>query len=278
MRDKIVVTVEPPQPRERLDIAEAFKQVLDILELVEQAAGDEARFDWKLDSAATNSPFTVIAAAPGARHLTRSETLAVAQRRVQEGLADLSGGTIPSWMRKKQRGTARKITRRYRDGIGRVTLKTDERAKRQFLFNGAMAAQALQTLEKVDGIESVIVPAHRSYGEIEGTLLEVSEYRGQPALLIRTNGYDVVRCIVDKHKLEEIGQSADLRSVWQHSRVRMVGSLWFQEGGMLDRITVDEMGLFPPVAVSLKDVMDPEFTAGLEPSEYLNKLENGGFH
>ncbi len=279
MRDTIVVTIEPTKPRERLDIAEAFKQVLDILELVEQAAGAEARFDWKLEKAATNSPFTVIAAAPGARSVERrGESLPVAQRRAQDGLAELSRGVVPNWMQKRQRTTARKITRRYLDGIGRVALKTDEAASRQFLFNATQAANALHTLEKVDGVEDVIVPAHKSYGEVEGTLLEVSDYRGQPSFLIRTNSYDVVRGVVDKKKLDEIGQLADLKSVWQHSRVRLVGNLWFQEGGDLERIAVDELELFPSVDVNLMNIVDADFTGGLTPQDYLDRLHNGGTH
>ena len=61
MRDKIVVTIEPASPADQLDVADAFEQVLDYLQLVELAASDSAHFDWKLASASTNSPFTVVA-------------------------------------------------------------------------------------------------------------------------------------------------------------------------------------------------------------------------
>lgn len=279
MRDTIVVTIEPTKPRDRLDISEAFKQVLDILELVEQAAGAGARFDWKLERASTNSPFTVVAAAPGARSASRrGDSLPVAQAKVQEGLAALSDGHIPTWMRKPQRTTARRVARRYRDGVGRITLKTDETAKRQFAFNTSMANKALKTLEKVDGIEDMFVPAHQSYGEIEGTLLEVSDYRGQPSLLIRTNGYDVVRGIIGKDNLDKLGQTADLGDIWKHSRVKLTGKLWYQDGGELDRIAIDEFKLFPSHRVALADITDPEFTAGMKPSDYLDQLHNGGGH
>lgn len=276
MRDKIVVTIDPPKPNERLDIAEAFKQVLDFLELVEQAAGDSAHFDWKLEKASTNSPFTVVAFTPGAALASsRGASLPVAQARVQKGLAELSAGAVPAWMDKRQRGTARKIMKRYRGGIGRVALKTGETAKRQFFFNSTMAAKALTTLEKVDGVEDIFVPAHRGYGEIEGTLLEVGDYRGKPALYIRTNGYDVVRCMVDASKLANVGVVVSMREVWQHSRVRLVGALWFAEGGNLDHVAVETMNLFPSRAVSVAEISDSTFTNGLTPPEYLTRLHEG---
>ena len=279
MRDKIVVTIEPPRPRERLNIAEAFEQVLDFLRLLELAAGDDAEFNWQLEKATTNSPFTVTAVAPTRQALApRHETLPIVQAKVQNGLHDLSNGSVPTWMGKKQRTTARRIAKRYRDGIGRVALRPDEGASRHFFFNSAMAAKALATLEKVDGVEDIFVPAHRSYGEIEGSLLEVGEHRGKPALWIKTSGYNVVRCLVDQKKLEGIGETASLTSIWQHRRVRIVGSLWFKEGGALEQVTVDQLNLFPSQTVPLSDVSDPDFTAGVEPREYLDKLHNGGFH
>ncbi len=280
MRDKIVVTIDPPKPNERLDVAEAFKQVLDFLELVEQAAGDGARFDWKLDKATTNSPFTVVAFTPGpGSNASRWESLPVAQTRVQNGLNELSYGTVPPWMRKKQRTVARKIMKRYgADGIGRVSIRSDEAAKRQFQFNRTMAAKALLTLEKVDGIEDIIVPAHRGYGEIEGALLEVSDFRGKPALFIRANGYDVVRCMIDPAKLDEIGGVANMKEVWQHSRVKLVGALWFAEGGTLDHIRVDTMDLFSTRSADLASISDSNFTSGLSAPDYLERLHEGSIN
>lgn len=276
MRDKIVVTIEPPRPRERLDIAGAFEQVLDFLKLMELAAGDDADFQWELEKATTNSPFTVIAVASNRQAVVaRGESLPVAQAKVQNGLEELVGGTVPNWMRRKQRATARSIVRRYREGIGRVALRSDESASRHFYFNSTMAAKALVTLEKVDEIEDIFVPAHRSYGEIEGALLEVGEHRGKPALWIRTNGYDVVRCIVDQKKLEGIGEAASLKSIWQHQRVRLVGALWFKEGGSLEQIHVDKLDLFLPPSVSLDEILDPGFTGGLDPVVYLERLSEG---
>ena len=109
-RDKIVVIVEPTSPSERLDIADAFQQVLDYLRLVELAASEEADFDWKLERASTNSPFTVVAYTPvGSIAAKNQQSLAVAQRRTEDGLRDLAAGKVPPWMRKRQRNAARRI-------------------------------------------------------------------------------------------------------------------------------------------------------------------------
>jgi hypothetical protein len=278
-RDKIVVIVEPTSPSERLDIADAFQQVLDYLRLVELAASEDADFDWKLERASTNSPFTVVAYTPiGSVAAKNQQSLAVAQRRTEEGIRDLAVGKVPSWMRKRQRNAARRITRRFHDNIGRMSLKTDESAKGAFLLNRGLAKRALTTLEKVDGIEEVIVPKHTSYGEIEGLLLGVGSYYSSPALWVRANGYEVVRCLVQQDKLEELGDEATLKEVWKHRRVRIVGTLTYAEGGSLEQVAVDEMQLFPDSGVTLAQVLDPDFTGGMEPVEYLDRLHDGALH
>lgn len=279
MRDKIVVTIEPATPADQLDIADAFQQVLDYLKLVELAASEDADFDWKLASATTNSPFTVVAFTPtGAVATKTQQSLSVAQRRAEDGLKELAKGAVPQWMRKRQRNTARRITRRFHEGIGRMALRTDEASDSAFLFNRRLAAKALATLEKVDGFEEIAVPKHISYGEVEGSLLGAGSYYGRPALWVRANGYEVVRCIVEQHKLDELGDEATLKELWKHRRVRLVGSLSYAEGGMLEQVSVDEMHLFPSSNIDLRQIIDPDFTGGMEPIEYLGRLHEGELH
>jgi hypothetical protein len=279
VRDQIVVTVEPSTPSERLDIAAAFQQVLDYLRLIELAASDDADFDWKLEKATTNSPFTVVAFTPiGGVAAKNQQSLAVAQRRTEEGLKELANGSVPTWMRKRQRTTARRITKRFNDGIGRMALRPDEAAKNPFLLNRPLAQKALLTLEKVDGIEEVSIPQHSSFGEVEGALLGAGAYYGKPALWVRVNGYDVVRCMVDQNKLDELGGEATLKELWKHRRVRLVGALSFAEGGALTQVAVQEMHLFPETSVNLSQILEADFTGGMEPVEYLDRLYDGGIH
>ncbi len=279
MRDKLVVTVEPNSPSEQLDITDAFQQVLDYLKLVELAASDDADFDWKLASASTNSPFTVVAFTPTGSLATKTQqSLAVAQQRAEDGLKELAKGTVPPWMRKRQRNTARRITRRFNDGIGRMALRTEEQSPSAFLFSRRLAAKALSTLEKVDGFEEIAVPKHTSVGEVEGTMLGAGSYYGKPALWVRVSGYDVVRCIVEQDKLDELGDEATLKEIWKHRRVRLTGILSFAEGGVLEQVAVEEMHLFPPSRIGLRQVLDPDFTGGMEPLEYLERLHNGELH
>jgi hypothetical protein len=206
------------------------------------------------------------------------QSLAVAQRRTEEGLKDLAKGNVPQWMRKRQRNAARRITKRFHHGIGRMALRTDEGSKSSFLLSRPLAARALNTLEKVDGIEEVAVPSHSSYGEVEGTLLGVGAYYGKPALWVRVNGYDVVRCIARQDRLDELGDEATLKEVWKHKRVRLIGRLSYAEGGKLEQMAVEEMHLFPDSGVTLGQIIDPEFTGGMEPVEYLDRLLDGGLH
>lgn len=278
MRDKIVVTIEPPLPDDRLNIADAFEQVLDFLRLIELAAGEDADFDWKLDKASTNSPFTVVAYSPVSKAGLSGDTVASAQRRAEQGLKDLSSGAVPTWMRRKQRNAARRITKRFRSGIGRIAAKTEESAPQSYFFSSSDASKALATLEKVDGFEEIAIPKHRAYGEVEGTLVSVGTHYARPVMWIRTNSYEVVRCLFTPEKLEELGDAATIREIWEHKRVRVTGMLAFAEGGVLEQVSVDDMKLFPGAGITLQQVLDAEFTSGMEPAEYLDQLREGKIH
>lgn len=278
MSDQLVVTIRPASPADQLDISEAFQQVLDYLKLVELAASEDADFHWKLASASTNSPFTVVAATPiGSVATKKQQSLDVAQRRAEEGLKDLANGRVPSWMRKRQRNTVRRISRRLTSGIGSMELRASEKS-RAFQFSRNLARKALSTLEKVDGFEEISVPSHTAFGETEGTLLGAGSYYGKPALWMRVNGYDVVRCIVGQDKLDELGDEATLKELWKNRRVQVVGTLSYAAGGILEQIAAEEMRLFPASAIELRDVLDPCFTGGMEPIEYLERLHSGDLH
>lgn len=279
MRDQIVVTIEPSTPSERLDVAAAFAQVLDYLRLIELAAGDKGDFDWKLERATTNSPFTVVAYTPvGGSAAKHQQSLAVAQRKTQDGLKELARGTVPTWMRRDQRNAAKRITRRFGSGIGRVALRASESDTAAFTVNRALANKALRTLEKVDGIDELKIPAHVAFGEIEGTLVGVGTYHSKPAFWVRANGYDIVRCLIEREKLEALGDEATLREVWQHKRVRVLGKLFYDDGGGLAEIAVDEMHMFPATDIPLDTIFDPHFTSDFEPVAYLDRLHEGVTH
>lgn len=279
MRDQVVVTIEPTTPSARLDIADAFQQVLDYLRLIELAASDRAKFDWKLEKATTNSPFTVVAYTPtGGVAAKHQQSLPVAQRRTQDGLRELAKGTVPSWMRKEQRNAAKRLTRRFASGIGRVQLRSSETDKKSFSVNRSLAGKALQTLERVDGIEELNIPAHTAYGEIEGTLMGVGTYYNKPALWVRANGYDVVRCLIEREKLDALGDEATLAEVWQHKRVRLSGKLSYDEGGLLGEVAVDDMSIFAAPNVKLETILGPGSTGDFDPVTYLDRLHEGSAH
>ena len=279
VRDQVVVTIEPTTPSARLDVADAFQQVLDYLRLIELAASDHAKFDWKLEKAATNSPFTVVAYTPtGGVAAKHQQSLPVAQRRTEEGLRELAKGTVPSWMHKEQRNTAKRLTRRFTSGIGRVQLRSSETDKRSFSVNRSLAGKALQTLERVDGIDELNIPAHTAYGEIEGTLMGVGTHYNKPALWVRANGFDIIRCLIEREKLDELGDEATLSEVWQHKRVRLSGKLYYDEGGLLGEMAVDGMSIFAAPGVHLQEIITPGFTGDFDPVTFLDRLHEGNAH
>src|SRR5215213_8871462 len=121
--DRIVITIHPkPSDDALLSVKDAFQQVLDTLNLFEDAhralGAPQSTFEWKLERASTNTPFTVYAIpeavdpaidiAPYLEH-TKAE--------VARGIEDVIRGEPPRWMSSNGAGTVRNFFARNVNGV-----------------------------------------------------------------------------------------------------------------------------------------------------------------
>jgi hypothetical protein len=280
--ERLKIIVHPlSSDAELLDAADAMQQVLDYLKLleeVERAIGSpEESFDWKLESASTNTPLTVVAI-PGAHNPTVNvdKHAKKAKTEFASGMRKLiNDKEVPWWMSPEGLVRAQSIFTRTQNGIGNTEIQI---ADYDTLAIGRDEAD--RGIKAVVGLIAVSgdadIGGRIAYGEIEGLMSAAGRYHGRPAISIRTDLYGFVWCPLGGELVNEFGEEHKMREVWEGKTIGVEGKLIYGSGGKLSRIEALKIRIIeaaPPI--DLDSVLDPHFTAGLDPVEYLNKLHEG---
>lgn len=288
-RQRVVITVRPnPSDGDRLKVADAMRQVLDVLRVLESAgrsleADPKRGFDWRLERATANSPFTVVAVADArdpaidvsqrvrlAKHETAIAFRAVAERR-----------SPPAWLDPDGTAALRSVYERTLNGIAATAIdfdadgRPDEKVTGQVDVAPETAGAALAALRDAAPLSEMRSPARVAHGELDGRLAAVGRYRGQPALQVVNRLYGPVWCVVPSELADRLGDERTLREVWSGRRVAVSGRLHYAAGGRLVRVVVEDIRERPSRHVRIEDVLDADFTAGLDPIEYLDRLHDG---
>jgi hypothetical protein len=131
--ERIVITIRPsPSDTEKLDVSDAMQQVIDAFNLlteVEQAiTSPHHSFKWKLESASTNSPFTVVAVA---EPLIADVDIAAHVREVKQefssGIRKLISDLAPAWwMGPSSLDLVSSLFRRTANGISQTTIDLEQ--------------------------------------------------------------------------------------------------------------------------------------------------------
>ncbi|SRR6266851_2475451 len=280
--DRVVITIHPTVSDERLlSVADAMQQVLDNIKLFEhaqQAMGDpHTRFEWKLEKASTNSPFTVVAVAQAVDPAVDvSAAVKRVKTEVSQGLRSLmTRGQPPRWMTQDGFAAAKNIFARNLNGIGETDIEFDEgdvlSIKQEQAKAGIGALEALNVM----AFEQELVP-RVSFGEIEGVMLAAGRYRNREAIQIRNEMYGFIWCTLSKDLIGRFGDEHSMSDIWKGKTLGIHGRLNYTAGGKLatiDAIDVREIEAAP--LVNLEEILDPDFTAGMDPHEYLERLNEG---
>jgi hypothetical protein len=280
--DRVVITIHPTVSDERLlTVADAMQQVLDHIKLFEdaqQAMGDpRTRFEWRLEKASTNSPFTVVAVAQA---VDPAVDVSAAVKRVKAdvsyGLRSLmTRGVPPQWMTQGSFAVAKNIFARNLNGIGETDIDFDEGDVLSIKTDQANAGiSALEALN-VMAFEQELAP-RLSFGEIEGVMLAAGRYRNREAIQIRNEMYGFIWCTLSKELIAKFGDEHSMSDIWKGKTLGVYGRLNYAAGGKLatiDAMDVREIEAAP--LVNLEAILDPDFTAGMDPHEYLERLHEG---
>jgi hypothetical protein len=280
--DRIVITIHPARSDDGLlSVFDAMQQVLDSMRLFQDAqvalSRPEERFVWKLQSASTNTPFTVVAIAePVNPSVNIDEAVRRVKAGVYEGISNLihRGDSAP-WMTPESVSAARGIFARNQNGIGETAVDFDDG---EFLSIKPFEAEA--GIEAIAAINVMAMdqelPARQSFGEIEGLMVAAGRYRNKPAIQIRNDLYGFVWATLSPRLIELFGNERSMAEIWEGKTVGITGRLSYAVGAKLTFIEALEIREMPNVhKVHLDSVLDPNFTSGMDPLRYLELLHEG---
>lgn len=277
-KKRIVIKVAAPDKTDgRLTVNDALQQVLDFLRVAVDAKTALGRvhedFEWVLESATTNSPLTVVATAePLNPHVDISAYVADVEDMTARAFRDVkSGSRPPSWLSPKGGAALREFFRRNTNGISATIIDFDSRDHLEITKE-----EAIGVLPDVEFFQvKETIPARTAYGEIEGRLAAVGTYYKKPALFLRTVLYGDVWCILASHLVDQWGDAQRVSDIWKSKKLTVYGRLIYWQGGKLARIEAEAVRERSAPPLNIEDLFDVDFTAGLDPVEYLDRLHEG---
>jgi hypothetical protein len=280
--NRLVITIRPdPSDDGLLRIEDAFRQVLDALQLFEQAERSlgepHAAFVWRLEKASTESPFTVVAVAESVDPaIDVTPQVARTKALVASGVRNLiAHAEPPSWLQRETMPVVKEIFVRNLNGISSTKIDFEVPTIDPISIDRAGASDGLRAVEAIDPLEASDIPERLAYGEIEGQLVAAGRYARRPAIQINTHFYGGVWCVLGEALVSRFGGEHKLAEVWEGKTIGVYGRLHYLSGGRLNRMDADEVRPIEVPLIDLDAILDADFTAGLDPVEYLEKLHEG---
>ena len=238
---KVTFTVEPSEEHhDILTIQDAFQQAIDFFDLLTDEA--EKNVLWKLEMASTNSPFTCQGEPIDARtfagaHALVEERVDIIERnfrRIAEGM-DFDE-TFP----REKLAVAKRFLQRNTNGIG---------LSKAVFSDDAEAVEVSQTVAK-QYFEDVAEPAEslhsylfsrtsrREIGAVEGRITDIGSDYEYPALQLEVqNTNRRIWCRISPERAEELGTVMKAGDVWKRRRIRVHGTLNYDNDGSVLRVT-----------------------------------------
>lgn len=260
-----------------------MQQILDFLRVADDAKAHLGwsgfDFEWRLERASTNSPFSltavaepVVAEADPATiigHVTEVERItAIAFRDVARGISP------PSWLTPDGAASLAQLHRRTISGL----------TKTRFDFSGDIgeievandqASVALTVLERVSLAAPDQFPLRIAHGEIAGRMVSVGRWRNLPAFQITSAQYGLIWCVVSEQLMEQFGGDQTLYDVWKGKRVSVPGRVFYGQNGKPTRVEASAIRGKETPEINIEELLDADFTSGLSPIDYLEALHEG---
>jgi hypothetical protein len=254
-----------------LQVREALEQVLDTLQLFEQAErslGDpHAAFVWRLEKASTNSPLTVVAVAEAV-----DPAIDVTP---QVAHVKAAHAQPPTWLERGSFGVVKELFARNLNGIALTEIDFELPSIDPLAIDRVQATAGLRAVEAINPLDAVDIPERRATGEIEGQFLAAGLYQRRPAIQIRTDLYGFVWCVLDEGLIDRWGGEHRLSEIWEGKTIGVYGEMHYLSGGRLNRIDANDIREIDIPPFDLDAILDIDFTAGFDPVEYLEKLHEG---
>ncbi len=269
MAERLTLKIIPPSDgRGELGVQDAMQQVLDTFKLLEGTDG----VVWRLISATTNSPLTIVAEAD------ESALAAEQVEQFSESLAELQAGRFPeAWKRPELRQIASNLLRRSSHSIARTEFTLPGMSP--IALTAEDAIPFLGIAESADLLQQdslALGNTKKQRGSIEGMLGEVATYYGKPALRIRERkSQREITCVITEELAKSFESHASIQDVWMKRRVTIRGDILYRTDGKIARIEAFDVVPTKKIELPLPKLYDPDFTGGLSAAEYLDKFRAG---
>lgn len=267
-----------------LTVADALRQVLDIIELLDLSdtadAGAADETVWRLSYATTNSPFEI-----GAEATSKDPTLSVSAKArltkvaVRAMLGELLGESVANErsntlaLGSKEEAVISRILARNLNGIGRTDLDFGDNITPATIVH-ANAAVAKNAIEKARLLRDSLKPdlTRTEYGSFEGEIVSAGMHHNNPATVIRHRlTGEKVTCVFPTEIAYRIGSQHNWHEVWAGKRVLVHGELHYNEDGDLKRVDALDIEMVEEHDVELSAARRIDLLSGLTVAEFLDR-------
>ncbi|MCW5664039.1 MAG: hypothetical protein KIT35_09410 [Piscinibacter sp.] len=287
MTERLIISVDPGPLELGQRVQEVFGHVLDLFELLAHSGStEEAGVGWRLVRVSMNSPLTIEAEAIAIQPLPPGVELATVARRQRttfaRNVSALKHGIFPeSWRSSREMARVRRAFGQSGRAVTSVMVPADDnRSKSAVLKDESVVVgpSDLPAVEKAiqDAVNDALPRPKTQRGSIEGQLQDITTYYGKPAIkVIERRSRTEVWCTVSEAHRVEIAEHANFDDVWSGRRVRVEGTLVYDEGGGLAKVIADSVHIVAVRDVAVDEIHDPNLTQGLSSDEYLDRFREG---
>lgn len=274
--ERVTITIRPSTSDEGpLTVEDGMRQILDFFELLRILQGDNegSVVQWRLVRVRKESPLEATAEAFATVPGVAAEVIARhAKTRAAHSLRALAEGKEVQGLEPRARAKAQSLMERNLNGIGETIYGlTGE----PIAIVERHARAALRAIRQTELTEQAAAPdlQRKEIGSIEGSLAEITSWRGQPAVRVRErlSGKEVM-CVLSQELASRTGPGHAWLEAWEGRRVLVMGEISYAKDGLPARVDAEDLKEIDAPVVNYQDIADPSFTNGLSPEEHIRRL------
>lgn len=245
-----------------LTVSDAMQQVLDIFALLAKAEAGRIGSEqvvWRLQSASTNSPFTVSAVAVASDPVTVVDRQAqAAKMALGEGWNGLlSAREKAPWIDTPTEQIVQRVLARSLNGVGRTDIRFDDDETPDIIIDHQAAVRADNYLRLVAAEAAAAEEdlTRTEYGGIEGYITDITTHYRKPAFVVREriSNRDIT-CVVMTQDAEVALGGHQWREAWTDQRVFVSGKIYYNAKGQILKVDAETLDPVQPKDVDLADL------------------------
>ena len=262
------------------DLLAQIQDFVFILREVEDAVSDGSSNEivWRVTDATRKSPLTFeVTPTPKKYAMNIDRRAEKVVQATAKGFQHFATGERPTYFTDQVVDRATRVYARVTNGLATTDVDFSDYDDAPN-FN-ATPDCARDVMRKLDAVKRPAPVAHRELGSLEGFISKVElDGRDRPIVWLKSRlDGQLVKCISDAKGLDRIGHF-ELIEVIKGLRVRVHGLLNYKDLEQIASIEVEGVHVFE-ADENLPDhdkIVSPNFTNGVEASEYLKRLHSDG--